>query len=156
MSQARQPPMLFVGVVVKRDEKVLLVRQSPGHPLAGQWTVPWGRVEPGESPMSAAIREAHEEAGVEVAVVGLLGVQELPAPQTGGVALVYLGQHAGGDLQPRDRETDAAGYYSAAALTELERLEPWSEWLVRRVLAGDVSVTGPHPGNPLQERGAFL
>ena len=115
-----------------------------------------GRVESGESPLAAAIREIREEAGVDAAVEGLLGVQELPSPQTGGVALVYLCRHIGGDLRPRDRETDAAGYYSGARLDLVERIEPWSEWLVRRVLAGDIDVTRPRPGNPLREQGAFL
>src|SRR5262245_57068283 len=99
---------LFVGAVVRRDAEVLLVRQSVGHSLAGQWTVPWGRVEPGESPMIAAVREVQEEAGVQAAVVGLLGVQELPEPQSGDVALVYLCEHVSGDLVPQERETDAA------------------------------------------------
>jgi 8-oxo-dGTP diphosphatase len=148
--------VLFVGVVVKRGEEVLLVRQAPGHPLEGKWTVPWGRVEAGESPMSAAIREVREEAGVEASVEGLLGVQELPAPQAGAVALLYLCKHLGGDLRPRDRETDAAGYYSRAALDLCAGIEPWSEWLVRRVFAGNIKVIPCSPGNPLNERGAFL
>ena len=33
-----------VGAVVRRDDSVLLVRQSPGHSLAGQWTIPWGQL----------------------------------------------------------------------------------------------------------------
>jgi 8-oxo-dGTP diphosphatase len=147
---------LFVGAIVRRGEEVLLVRQSSGHPLEGQWTVPWGRVEAGESPMSAAVREVLEEAGVEAAVEGLLGVQELPAPQEGAVALVYLCEHLGGDLRPRDTETDAAGYYSYAALESIERMEPWSEWLVRRVFVGDINVIPVRSGNPLQSHGAFL
>ena len=147
---------LFVGAVVKHGAEVLLVRQSSGHPLEGQWTVPWGRVEPGESPMAAAVREVREEAGVEAVAEGLLGVQELPAPQAGGVALVYLCSHVSGDLRPLDRETDAAGYYSSAALDRVRRVEPWSEWLVRRVLAGDISVIKARPGNPLKEHGAFV
>jgi len=101
---------LFVGAVVRRDGEVLLVRQSPGHSLAGQWTIPWGRVDPGESPMTAAIREVREEAAIEAVVEGLLGVQELPDPHLGGVALVYQCKHLSGDLIPRDTETDAARY----------------------------------------------
>jgi 8-oxo-dGTP diphosphatase len=148
---------LFVGAVVTRHAQVLLVRQSFGHPLAGQWTVPWGRVEPGESPMSAVVREVREEGGVECAVEGFLGVQELPEPQSGGVALVYLCKHLSGDLVPRDRETDTARYYTLSALDALaEKVEPWSNWLVRRVFTGHLTVTRGDSSNPLQERGAFL
>jgi ADP-ribose pyrophosphatase YjhB (NUDIX family) len=148
---------LFVGAVVRRGDEVLLVRQSPGHSLGGQWTVPWGRVDPGESPMAAAIREVHEEAGVEAAVEALLGIQELPEPQQGGVALVYLCTHVGGNLTPRDRETDAARYFSASAFRTLaETKEPWSDWLVQRVFSGKLTLTRSDSTNPLQSKGAFL
>jgi ADP-ribose pyrophosphatase YjhB (NUDIX family) len=148
---------LFVGAVVMREAEVLLVRQSAGHPLAGRWTIPWGRVEPGESPMSAALRETAEEGGVEARLEGLLGVQELPAPQAGGVALVYLCTHVAGDLQPRDRETDAAAYFSTTAVAALSaQMEPWSQWLVLRVLAGGHALVRAAGDNPLQSHGAFL
>jgi ADP-ribose pyrophosphatase YjhB (NUDIX family) len=107
--------------------------------------------------MGAAIREVWEEGGVEAAVEGLLGVQELPEPQLGGVAIVYLCQHLGGDLIPRDTETDAAHYYSLSAFQSLsEQKEPWSEWLVRRVFSGKLTLTHGDSTNPLQARGAFL
>jgi mutator protein MutT len=148
---------LFVGAVVRRDGEVLLVRQSAGYSLAGQWTVPWGRVDAGESPMAAAIREVREEAGVEVAVEALLGVQELPEPHLGGVALVYLCKHLGGNLIPRDTETDAARYYSVSAFRSLsEKKEPWSDWLVHRVFSGKLTPTRSDSTNPLKSIGAFF
>jgi 8-oxo-dGTP diphosphatase len=148
---------LYVGAVVRRGDEVLLVRQAPGHALAGQWTIPWGHVDAGESPMAAALRETLEEGGVEAEVEGLLGVQELPAPLAGGVGLVYLCRHIGGDLVPRDSETDAAGYFSLEALDALpEKKEPWSEWLMRRLFAGALTVTPGNPTNPLQTFGSFL
>jgi ADP-ribose pyrophosphatase YjhB (NUDIX family) len=147
---------LFVGAVVMRGEEVLLVRQSAGHPLEGQWTIPWGRVEPDESPMRAAVREVREEGGISASVEGLLGVQELAPPQDGAVALVYLCRHVSGDPRPLDRETDAAGYYSIKALESVGPMEPWSAWLVRKVLAGRVSVVRADPTSPLQPDGSFL
>lgn len=148
---------LYVGAVVRRGDEALLVRQSPGHSLAGQWTIPWGHVDPGESPMAAAVREVLEEGGVEAVVEGLLGVQELPAPLDGGVGLVYLCRHVGGDLRPRDRETDASRYVSLEALDALaEPKEPWSDWLIRRVFAGTLTVTRMDDTNPLQRAGSFL
>lgn len=148
---------LFVGAVVRRDDEVLLVRQSPGHSLAGQWTLPWGRVDAGESPMAAAIREVREEAGVEAAIEALLGIQELPKPQLGGVALVYLCTHISGNLTPQDTETDAARYFSASTFRTLaETKEPWSNWLVQRVFSGRLTLIRSDSTNPLQSKGAFL
>jgi mutator protein MutT len=148
---------LFVGAVVRRDGEVLLVRQSAGHSLAGQWTVPWGHVGAGESPMAAAIREVHEEAGVEVDVEALLGVQELPEPQLGGVALVYLCRHISGNPTPQGTETDAARYFDASAFRAwAEPKEPWSAWLVQRVFSDELTLIRSASTNPLQPKGAFL
>jgi 8-oxo-dGTP diphosphatase len=149
--------VVCVGAVVVHEGRILVVRQSPGHPLGGQWTVPWGRLEPGESPVAAVIRETWEEGGVRAAVDGLLGVQELPPPWEGWIGLVYLCRHVEGDLQPRDGETDAARYFTSAEWDVLEApREPWSDWLIRRVFAGSYTLTTADPGNPLHHDGAFL
>ena len=79
---------------------------------------------------------------MDATVEGLLGVQELPPPLQGGVGLVYLCRHVGGDLRPRDTETDAARYVGLQALDALaEPKEPWSDWLIRRLFAGALTVT---------------
>jgi hypothetical protein len=98
-----------------------------------------------------------EEGGVRAAVDGLLGVQELPEPWLGWIALVYLCSHAAGEPAPRDRETDAARYYAPAELDALrEPIDPWSSWLVRRVLAGRFTLTAADASNPLGGHGSFL
>jgi ADP-ribose pyrophosphatase YjhB (NUDIX family) len=156
--------VVCVGAVVSDGDRVLLVRQSSGHSLAGQWTIPWGRLESGESPMAAAVRETREEGGVEVTVEGLLGVQELSAPWAGWFALIYLCRPAlssvegqSGTPAPQDPEVDAAAYFSLADLAVWgEPLEPLSGWLVRRVLAGQFTVTGADATNPLKSAGSFL
>lgn len=86
---------VYVGAVVRQNDRILFVRQSRGHPLEGQWTVPWGRIEDSESPADGAVRETWEEGGVRAEIEGLLGVQELPHPQEGGIALVYMCRHIG-------------------------------------------------------------
>jgi 8-oxo-dGTP diphosphatase len=66
------------GAVVRDDAgRLLLVRR--GHdPGRGTWSLPGGRIEPGESAAGAAAREVREETGLDVAVGELLQTVELP------------------------------------------------------------------------------
>ena len=61
---------LIAIAVVEQDGRFLIGQRPPGVPLAGLWEFPGGKVEPGESPEQAAIRECREEAGIEVTIVG--------------------------------------------------------------------------------------
>ena len=47
------------------DGRVLLAQRPEGRSLAGLWEFPGGKVEPGESPEAALIRELHEELGID-------------------------------------------------------------------------------------------
>lgn len=126
--------VVCVGAVVRRADEILLVRQSVGHSLEGQWTIPWGQLGDGESPTVAAIRETKEESGVIAEVEGLLGIQELPEPWVGMIGIVFFCRHADGEPTPDNRETDAAKYFNREALEECsETLDPLSYWLVSRV-----------------------
>ena len=148
---------VYVGTVVRRDQEILLVRQSPGHPLEGQWTVPWGSVENDETPTEAAVRETYEEGGITATVDGLLGVQELSAPQHGSIGIAYLCTHVAGTPEPQDRETDAARYFSLDTLNNLaEPMEPWSNWLIRRVFAEDFQLLSSQTTHPFPPESGFF
>ena len=58
-------------IVLKRDAVCLVYRDSP--PMAGLWSFPGGRLEPGESPADAARRELAEETGLSVGPLLPLG-----------------------------------------------------------------------------------
>ena len=51
--------------LVDADGRVLLAQRPEGKSLAGLWEFPGGKVEPGESPETALIRELHEELGID-------------------------------------------------------------------------------------------
>ncbi|MDJ0653344.1 MAG: NUDIX domain-containing protein [Xanthomonadales bacterium] len=149
--------VVCVGAVVRRNNAALLVRQSPGHPLGGLWTIPWGQVDRGESPTAAALREVREEAGVTAAVDGLLGLQELPEPWLGMLGILFLCAHVDGDPVPDARETDAARYFGAAQLEAIaDSLEPLSAWIVRRVLAEDFILLQSNDSGPFMPSPTYL
>jgi len=50
-----------------QEGRVLLAKRPEGRPLAGLWEFPGGKVEAGEAPEAALIRELHEELGIAVA-----------------------------------------------------------------------------------------
>ena len=76
-----------VGAVVRGpDDRLLLVRRGR-EPARGTWSVPGGRVEPGESDEQATVREVLEETGLAVEVGALVGTVERAAPG-GGVYVI--------------------------------------------------------------------
>ncbi|WP_432482938.1 NUDIX hydrolase [Kineococcus esterisolvens] len=62
------------AVVVSPAGEILLTRLSPITPSPGRWTLPGGGVDHGEHPLAAAVREVHEETGMEVDVDGLADI----------------------------------------------------------------------------------
>jgi len=70
------------GIVHDLDGRLLLIRRGR-EPALGRWSVPGGRVEPGESDPEATAREVWEETGLAVLVGELVGVVERDAPGGG-------------------------------------------------------------------------
>ncbi|MBI3477912.1 MAG: NUDIX hydrolase [Acidobacteria bacterium] len=103
-------PLVGVGAVVLRDNRVLLIRRGQA-PLLGEWSLPGGVLECGESLREATIREVREETGLIVETGELLGVYERVIRSDDGrvryhyVLIDFLCRMLGGDLAAG---TDAA------------------------------------------------
>jgi ADP-ribose pyrophosphatase YjhB (NUDIX family) len=67
-----------VGAIVRDDRGRLLMVQRGHAPSAGTWSVPGGRVEPGEPDADAVVREVREETGLEVRPGALVGRVDRP------------------------------------------------------------------------------
>jgi 8-oxo-dGTP diphosphatase len=98
-------PIVGVGGIVILDGRALLVRRASA-PLKGQWSIPGGALEAGETIEAGVRREMREETGLEVRVLDLIEVWERIIPgEAGGpprfhfVVLDYLCQAASGRPQ---------------------------------------------------------
>ena len=68
-------PIVGVGGVVIEDKRVLLIRRGT-EPLKGQWSIPGGTLELGETLVEGAARELKEETGLEVSVLEMIELFE--------------------------------------------------------------------------------
>ena len=83
-------PVVGVGAVIIEGGRVALVRRGQP-PLLGEWSIPGGVLEVGETLREAAIREAREETGLIVNAGELLGIFERLVPdETGRIRYHYV------------------------------------------------------------------
>jgi 8-oxo-dGTP diphosphatase len=73
MGNVPPPPLVLVAACVLLDGegRILIAKRPEGRPLAGLWEFPGGKMEPGEAPEDALIRELAEELGIEIAPADL-------------------------------------------------------------------------------------
>ncbi|MDG6910135.1 MAG: NUDIX domain-containing protein [Nitrososphaerota archaeon] len=103
--------VLGAGTVIHRRGKMLLVKRAEP-PHLGLWSFPGGKVEEGESPLEAAVRETREEVGLKVRVEGVFDVVTYLPSQLGEgnwsqVVLVdYLARPSGGKVVLNGESSD--------------------------------------------------
>jgi ADP-ribose pyrophosphatase YjhB (NUDIX family) len=97
-----------VGAIITDGAGRLLLIQRGHEPEEGRWSIPGGRVKPGESDRDALVREVREETGLHVEPGTLIGAVERPAP--GGAVFDiydYAASISGGQLAAGDDAADA-------------------------------------------------
>ena len=110
-------PEVCVGGVVVHDERLLLVRRGRGAGV-GLWSIPGGRVEPGERLVDAVVREVAEETTLRVVTGDWLGWVERIGPDHHFVIHDFLAHLVEGD----DAVARAGDDASAVRWVELSRL----------------------------------
>ena len=103
MREYPQTPMVGVGAVVIDGDQVLLIRRGQ-QPMKGQWSLPGGALEVGETLLDGVRREVREETGLEVEPVALIEVLDRIVRDEDGrvrfhyVLVDYLCRVTGGEL----------------------------------------------------------
>ena len=105
---------------IDRDGEFLALRRNQ-EPMKGEWNMPGGFVEQGESGAQAVAREVREETGLEVDVIESIGA--FPSTYGDGddaqptLGLAYLCRIGGGEEEISD-ESEEAGWFSLAEFPE--------------------------------------
>jgi len=114
-------PKVATGTVISvKDQRIVLVRRAiePGY---GRWVFPGGYVDRGEIVTDAAIREAREEAGLEVRLDGLISIYSYA--ERPPIVIVYAATATGGQLEHDEESLDVR--------TFSQREIPWDELAFR-------------------------
>ncbi|MEQ7124386.1 NUDIX domain-containing protein [Actinopolymorpha sp. B11F2] len=113
-----------VTAVVVQDETLLLIHKVDND----RWALPGGAIDLGESSIQAAVRETQEETGVEIEILGLIGVYTDPRHvmryDDGEVrqqfSLCFRGVPIGGTLRPQPSETKGVRWVPFEELSTLD------------------------------------
>ena len=137
-------PVPCVGVVCLRDGEVLLIRRGR-EPRMGEWSLPGGRIEPGERAVDAALRELREETGVEAEILGLVDVVDGLFPEHGRhyVLIDYVAQWTGGEPVAGDDAAEAAFLSVEEALRRVDWDETRRIIVMAAVMAAESDVVSP-------------
>lgn len=122
-------PVPAVGIVCLRGDAVLLIRRGKA-PKMGEWSLPGGRIEPGERAVDAALRELVEETGVTARITGLIDVVDCIFAEAGlhYVLIDYTAEWVSGEPVAGDDALEAR----FVPLDQVEALIDWSE--TRRII----------------------
>ena len=88
---------VIVNVIVKQDNKVLMVQEAFGD-VKGMWNFPAGHLDEGENIFAGAIREAKEETGYDVRLTGFVNVQNSLYDNKHVIHIVFSAEIIGGEI----------------------------------------------------------
>lgn len=111
-----------VGIICFRDDDVLLIRRGKA-PRKGDWSIPGGRIEPGESEQVAALRELHEETGVKALLGAKVIALEANFEGQDYILHDYIAYWESGEVIAADDAMDAR----FASIEELGATEMWTK-----------------------------
>jgi len=119
MARTPLPTWYFALVVVRRGHRFLLTQERK---YDSTWSIPGGRVEPGESLTDAAVREVLEETGVPIRLDGILRVEHTPSSAGGGAGTRVRVLFTGTPIDDTPPKTAADDESLGAAYLTLEEI----------------------------------
>jgi 8-oxo-dGTP pyrophosphatase MutT (NUDIX family) len=116
---------LAASVAIIQDNCIFLTMRSD----VEAWCLPGGSLEPGESIVQAAVREAYEETGLVVQVTRLIGIYYVPHWKYGdNHEILFAAKPVGGTPHPQVSEVTDQGYFTYEKLPD-----PLLWWHIQRI-----------------------
>jgi mutator protein MutT len=151
MKRSRGRMVVAGGIIVDALGRVLLLHRATD--ACTWWETPGGKVDPGEGPREAAIRELGEELGVVASVINDLGWHDLRGSSQSVRYALYLMQIDAGDPRPVERESfdDAQFFTWAQVMAMRDILSPNAQNVVEMLAKGRLQLltnqAAPHEQN---------
>ena len=129
-------PRGAVSAAIFRAGEVLLIERGKSGPLQGFWSLPGGRIEPGEPVRAAALREVLEETGVVAELAGLLDIHEVICRGPSGrltshyLLAIFYGRWLSGEPVPGD-DAAAARFVPIDAIDRLQMTDGGPDFVRR-------------------------
>lgn len=143
-------PKVAIGAVVgnERDEILLIQRSDSGH-----WLYPTGWADIGYSPAEVAVKEVHEETGIECEALQILGVLDgmrLGFTTVPLYSIVFHCRATGGSLNPHPLEVNDVGWFSQDALpSPIVSVERWGPQAFAAIKGQPIQATFDPPRYPV-------
>ena len=146
-------PKVAVGAVVGNDKgEILLIQRSD----SGHWLYPTGWADIGYSPAEVAVKEVHEETGIECEAVQILGVLDgmrLGFTTVPLYSIVFHCRAVGGSLNPHPLEVKDAGWFSQHALPDpIVSVDRWGPQAFAAIRGEPISASFDEPRAPVWRR----
>ncbi len=130
-------PLPVAMALIESAGRLVLIRRKDA-PLAGWWAPPAGYVELGESAPQAALREAKEECGLDIALDGLFDVYS--RADVNVLIVAYRAHAVGGALEAGDDASEAALFAAGAWPQEAppasgKAIDEWLYGVIRDIMA---------------------
>lgn len=133
---------LAVGVIVLKDQKVLLVKHNYGS-ANGKYLNPGGYLQDGELPEAAAIREVFEETNIHIDNLAMIAVR----CQADNWYMVFKGEYAGGEPCSDGLENNDAVFMGIDEALSDPLVTDTAKTLIRIALNGKAIISKKHPKN---------
>ena len=141
------PLRVVAGLLRDGDGRVLLAARPPGKAFAGRWEFPGGKIDAGEQPIDALVRELSEELGVEVDPLDCrlfqIARHQYPDAPRGVHILGYIVQRFQGE--PVGREGQVIAWHAVEELPDVDILEADRPIVTGLRLGDRVDLARPSP-----------